>query len=777
MNKNQLRRYTQMSHSFVELFKETESLALSLGHRFMSIDHLTVTVLKLPSIIDALNSMSISPKDLEDRIITHLKNTEFPDIPISTANAIDDDQAAMSIQMARIMQELSKRAVMEQLKTDDYTIAPYFVLFECLSFPNSALEAALVELGVSRTEVARALQKYVETNEPGIQLQKTFDEPTKEGKRVAQQHPQSKQKGIEDYTTNLTELAKQGKLDPMIGRTAELQNLIEILSRKTKKNACLAGEAGVGKTQIIDGLAQAIVDGNVPEHLQGVELLSLNMGSFTAGTKYRGEFEERVDDFLTEMKKRPDTIIFIDELHTIMGAGASSSGTMDMSNLLKPALSRGEIRMIGATTYEEYRKHIEKDGALARRFMKVDVLEPTFSETREIVEGVKSNYENFHGVVYSTEAIDEVMNLSNKFLQNKRFPDKAIDLLDASAALKRTNNERDNFVKPEHVQTVVARIANLDVSVVACNESERMTNLPEALRSRVFGQEEAVQKLVDNVMVARAGLREKASVQGAFIFQGPSGTGKTEIAKALADAMGSELIRFDMSEFSQEHTVSKLIGSPPGYVGHESGNGLLLDKVEQFPNCVLLLDEIEKAHPNILLTFLQVLDEGRLTGSQGKTVYFNNVTVIMTTNLGAKQAQVRAIGGTGGDDGMDKALKSFLRPEFLNRIDSVVKFNELSTEAIDAVISKFMASLNDSVAGRGVKVKLTDEAVQWFAKNGVQVGMGARPMKRAIEQNIRVPLAKEMLCGSLQNGGTITFDVIEGKIGIKPKRAAKKVEA
>lgn len=763
-----------MSHSFKDLFVATESLALSLGHRFMSIDHLTVSVLKVPSIVEALNSMSLNAKDLEERIVSYLKNVDIPPIPQSTAQSIPDSQAAMSIQVARVMQELSKKAVLEQLRTDDYTIAPYFVLFECLSFPNSALEAALAEMGVSRTEVARSLQKFVESVEPNVQLQKTFDEPTKEGKRVSQ--PQSKTKGIGDYTTNLTELAREGKLDPMIGRTGELQNLVEILSRKTKKNACLTGEPGVGKTQIIDGLAQAVVDGNVPEHLKDVEILSLNMGAFTAGTKYRGEFEERVDDFLTELKKRPNTIVFIDELHTIMGAGSSSSGSMDMSNLIKPALSRGEIRVIGATTYEEYRKHIEKDGALARRFMKVDIVEPSFAETREIVDGVKATYEKFHNVTFSTEAIDSVMNLSQKFLQNKRFPDKAIDLMDAAAARNRSKAEPNGIIDQSDIEFVVARIANLDVSVVACNESERMNNLPDALRKRVFGQEQAVQKLVDNVMVARAGLRESSSVQGAFIFQGPSGTGKTEIAKALADAMGSELIRFDMSEFSQEHTVSKLIGSPPGYVGHDSGNGLLLDKIEQFPNCVLLLDEIEKAHPNILLTFLQVLDEGRLTGSHGKTVFFNNVTVIMTTNLGAKQAQVRAIGGTGGDDGMDKALKGFLRPEFLNRIDGVVKFNELSPEAIDAVITKFMDALNDTVAGRGVKVKLTPEATEWLAKNGVQDGMGARPMKRTIEQHIRVPLAKEMLCGSLQNGGTITFDVVDGTLGIKSKRS-KKAEA
>lgn len=763
-----------MSYSFKDLFTDSEELALSLGHRFMSIDHLTVSVLKVPSIVEALDTMSINAKHLEERITAYLRNLDMPNIPHSTEVEIEDHQAAMTIQIARIMKELSKKSVMEQLKTDDFTIAPYFVLFECLSFPNSALEVALQELQVTRTEVARSLQKYVENNQPDVNLQKTFDEPSKEGKRVSQQ--QSKPKGIEDYTINLTEMARNGKLDPMIGREKELQNLIEILSRKTKKNGCLTGEPGVGKTQIVDGLAQAIADGNVPEHMKDVEILSLNMGAFTAGTKYRGEFEERVDDFLTELKKRENTIVFIDELHTIMGAGASSSGSMDMSNLLKPALSRGEIRVIGATTYEEYRKHIEKDGALARRFMKVDIIEPTFDETRAIVEGVKDTYEKFHNVIFSNEALDEVMALSKKFLQNKRYPDKAIDLLDAAAALKRAGSEGDNFVKPQHIQEVVARIANLDVSVVACNESVRMNELPNALRSRVFGQEEAVQKLVDNVMVARAGLRESSSVQGAFIFQGPSGTGKTEIAKALADSMGSELIRFDMSEFSAEHTVSKLIGSPPGYVGHESGNGLLLDKVEQFPNCVLLLDEIEKAHPNVLLTFLQVLDDGRLTGSQGKTVFFNNVTVIMTTNLGAKQAKVRPIGGTSGDDGMDTALKAFLRPEFLNRIDSVVKFNELSDDAIDSVITKFMDSLNDAVKERGVTVKITKAARSWLAKNGVQTGMGARPMKRTIEQHIRLPLAREMLCGTLQNGGNVTFDVVGDTLEIKQPKKVKEVE-
>lgn len=755
--------------NLTQLFKSSDDLATSMGHTFLTIDHISATVLTVDSIIDVFGTMNVDASKVRDRLIEYLKNTNVPHAPRST---MGEEVNRTTLIVNRVMQELSKKSVIEQLKRDDFSIDAFFVLFECLSFPNTALEAALLEEGVTRTEAARTLQKYVESLDSEINLQSIADEPTGE-KKVAQQQPASKQKSIEDYTTNLTQLAKDGKLDPMIGRQKELDALIETLARKTKKNAILTGEAGVGKTQIVDGLAQAIVDGNVPEHLQNIEILSLNVGALTAGTKYRGEFEERIDNLLKELKKRENTIVFIDEIHIMVGAGSASNGSMDMSNMLKPALSRGEIRVIGATTYDEYRKNIEKDSALTRRFMKIDVVEPTIEETRAIVNGLKGTYEKFHNVTFSTEAMDAIVSLSDKFLKNKHFPDKAIDLMDAAAAKKRSRDDSDNVISLRTIQEVVAGIANLDINVVACTETERMKSLPAALRSRVFGQEEAVEKLVDNVMVARAGLREKASVQGAFMFVGPSGTGKTEITKALADAMGSELVRFDMSEFSQEHTVAKLIGSPPGYVGHDTGNGLLLDKIEQFPNAVLLLDEIEKAHPKVLLTFLQVLDEGHLTGSQGKTVYFNNVTVIMTTNLGAADANKRSLGLSGGETAQEKAVKAFLPPEFLNRIDSIVKFNELSSEAIQSVIDKFMAGLNEQIKERGVKVTLTKAAREWLEANGVQPGMGARPMKRTIEQNIRVPLAKEMLCGSLVNGGNVTFDVINGKLGIKPKRQVK----
>ena len=752
-----------MSSSFQDLFNDSKALAQQLGHQFMTVDHLSATVLKVQSVKDALESFSIDTNILGQRIEDYLREVPPPELPVSVQEQIGSDQVPVSVLVTRVMNELQKQAVIEQLKNDDFVVEGFFVLFECLSFSNTALEAALKEQSLTRAEVARSLQTYVSNVRSDLDLTKTVKNEPKGG-RVSQQQPSSGKKSIEDYTTNLTELAREGKLDPMIGREKELLALIETLSRRTKKNPCLAGEAGVGKTQIIDGLAQAIVDGNVPEHMKELTILSLDMGSFTAGTKYRGEFEERVDNFLKELKKRENTIIFIDEIHTIMGAGSSSSGTMDMSNLIKPALSRGEISVIGATTYDEYRQHIEKDGALSRRFMKIDVVEPTYDETAQIVKGIQTKYEEFHGVTYTEDAIAAVMELSKKHLQSRRYPDKAIDLLDASAAKNRTKVGTDLVVKRSDIEEVVASIANLDLSVVACTESTRMNELPDLLRKRVCGQEEAVQKLVDNVMVARAGLRSDASVQGAFMFVGPSGTGKTEISKALADSMGSKLIRFDMSEFSQEHTVAKLIGSPPGYVGHDTGNGLLLDQIESHPNAVLLLDEIEKAHPKVLLTFLQVLDEGRLTGSKGKTVFFNNVTVIMTTNLGAKDSEKRSMSMGSSETGQDKAIKAFLPPEFLNRIDSIVKFKELSTEAIDSVIDKFMKEVQDSVAGRKVAIVLQDDARAWLAANGVQKGMGARPMKRTIEQNIKLPLAREILCGSLQNGGVAEFTIEDGKI-------------
>lgn len=761
-----------MSTSFEEFYNKSHDLAKELDHNLVTIDHLCVVLMQMPSIKEFFGNMDseISAEAIYSLLYDSLKQSDKLVLPATMRQEIEEGaNRPVSPMMVQLLSDLRKEAVIQQLVESDYTLPSYFVLFECLSFPDTAFEQVLKVYDLERRDVARKLQAYAEkTISPSVNLPIVSRDTEKSKADMQSQQPmsgKSPKKSVEQYTINLTEQAKQGKLSPMVGRVNEIADLVQIVSRKTKKNPILVGEPGVGKTQIVDGLANLIAKGEVPDNLKDIQILSLNMGAFSGGTKYRGEFEERVDGLVKELSGRKDVILFIDELHTIIGAGASSGGGADMSNLLKPALSRGDIRVIGATTYSEYSRHIEKDAALARRFMKIDVVESTYEETREIIEGVKASFEEFHSVKYSDDAIDAVMELSKKYLQNKRFPDKAIDLLDASAARNRVKAAPAEFIERADVEREVSRVANIPIEIIACSESSRMSSLEDNLKARVFGQDEAVTKLVENVMIARAGLRSDASIQGAFLFVGPSGTGKTEISKALADSMGVKLIRFDMSEFAQSHTVAKLIGSPPGYVGHDAGNGMLLDMVEQNPNCVLLLDEIEKADPKILLTFLQVMDEGRLTGSKGKTVYFNNVTVIMTTNLGARDSAKVSIGfGSNGDDGMDAALKRHLPPEFINRIDAVVKFKELGSTVIRSVTDKFLVELNESITSRGSKVVVTDAVYDFLAKNGVKAGMGARPMKRTIDTHIRVPLAKELLCGEMTEGGVAHFDVVDGAV-------------
>lgn len=770
-----------MSYNFEQFLEECRDKATSMNHRIVTIDHVALRTLEMPSITKMLEHMKIDVQKLSNRIENVLNQIDVPPLDgVVFATTEDPEEESKTAQhslfVAQLSSVLKKRVVLDQLRTGDISVEPFVILFECLSFPETVLASVLAEHGYSLTRMATDIQVYLSRgmyddrddadDENNASTGKSEDAPKQDNVRRGNSAGRGRKVMLlSDFTIDMMERARAGKLMPLIGRSSELHSMMQILARKTKQNPVLVGEAGTGKTQIVDGLVQALVDGNVPDSMKHFKVLYLDMGALMAGTKYRGEFEERIHFIIKEMRTKTDTILFIDELHNIMGTGAGSGGTMDMSNMLKPALSNGELRIIGATTLDEYRKHIEKDGALSRRFMKVDVLEPSLQETREIVKGIQSVYEDFHGVKFNKAAIEAIVTLSDKYINNKRFPDKAIDLLDSTGAANRVKAEPATEITLSDIQREVARVAKLPLEVVACEESDKVLALPEVLKSKVFGQDQAVDVLVDNVMIARAGLREHASIQGAFLFVGPSGTGKTEITKALADAMGSELIRFDMSEYSERHTIAKMIGSPPGYVGHDSGNGLLLDKVEQSPNAVLLLDEIEKAHPQVLLTFLQVMDEGHLTGSQGKTISFKNVTLIMTTNLGAKNSDKRSIGvGSNEGDGMDQAIKDALRPEFLNRIDAVVKFNELQDATIMNIIDKFIKQVNDSVSSRKVKVQLTKAAKNWLAKNGVQRGMGARPMKRCINENIKKVLAREMMIGSLKDGGKAKFDVQDDKL-------------
>ncbi|WNA15954.1 ATP-dependent protease [Xanthomonas phage XaC1] len=766
-----------MSHTIDSLFKDSNELAKKFKHDLVTTDHLALATIKVPSIRDFFLEIGHNPREIEEKLEAAVSSLNIPKMtnigqePIGTSN------------FGTIKLDVKKEAIIQQLKANNVEIEPFFILLECLSFTDTVFEKVLETEDTTASEIAAQLQSYLNERDYNLDIkaaQEDMNEEPSAENLGGTSRGKSAKSAIEEYTTDLTQDAKDGKLDPLIGREVELHDIIQVLSRKTKKNVALTGDPGVGKTQIVNGLAHMIVSGNVPESLKAARILNLNVSTLLAGTKFRGEFESRVERLIKEVKENPEIVLFIDEIHTMMGAGGGgSSGGTDMSNMLKPALSKGEMRVIGATTYEEYNKHIEKDPALTRRFMKLNVAEPTFEETKLIITGLKKTYEKFHNVKYPRRTLDVIMDLASKYITNKKFPDKAIDLMDAAGARNKVKEVPNTSITREDIEYEVSRIANLPIEIVSCQESDRMMNLEDNLRKQVFGQDKAITSLVDNVMVARAGLRDKASIQGAFLFVGPSGTGKTEISKALAESLGVELIRFDMAEYAQEHTVSKLIGSPPGYVGHDSGNGALLDKVEQQPNCVLLFDEIEKAHPKVMQTFLQLLDEGRLTGSHGKTVYFNNVTVIMTSNLGARNVDVRPVGfgGSKGKDGIDTAVRAALAPEFINRLDAIIKFNELDESAIESIIDKFITIINDDIKDRKVKVVLDASAKKWLAANGTEKGMGARPMKRCINENIKRVLAKEMLFGTLVGGGKAKFTATENGIElVKVKVVTAEVE-
>lgn len=758
----------KMSVTIETLIQESRDLAKKLSHKMVTIDHLAYVTLQVKSIREFFEAQSYEVLTIEKRILNGLNSITVPNVATQTE----------SINIHNVLMDIKKEAIIQQLKDNDVSVEPFFILLECLSFSETIFSKVLESVDSSAAQVATELNTFM--NERNFSMDsKSIQEEMGEEQDAAISRGRSTKSAVEEYTTDLTQEARDGKLDPLIGRAVELHDMVQVLSRKTKKNVTLVGDAGVGKTQVVNGFAHLIAQGNVPDNLKDVRLLSLNMASLLAGTKFRGDFEGRIDRLVKEIKENPNYILFIDEIHTMMGAGSSGGGGTDMSNMLKPALSKGDLRVIGATTYDEYRKHFEKDPALSRRFMKLDILEPTLDETRQIITGLKKTYEKFHGAKFPRATIEAVLELSSKYLKTKKFPDKAIDLMDAAGARNKVRDVPNGSITRADIEYEVSRIANLSLEIVACQESERMKNLESNLHKSVYGQDEAIRTLVKNVLVARAGLRDKASIQGAFLFVGPSGTGKTEISKALSNSLGLELIRFDMSEYAQEHTVAKLIGAPPGYVGHDAGNGALLDRVEQFPNSVLLLDEIEKAHPKVLQTLLSLLDEGRLTGSHGKTVYFNNVTVIMTSNLGARNSDVRAVGfgGKGGKDGIDSAVREKLAPEFINRLDAIVKFNELSTEAIESIVDKFIDIINEDNKDRKVKVILDAAAKSWLAEHGVEKGMGARPMKRVINEHIKVPLAQEILFGYLVNGGKAKFTVKDNQLVlVMPKLKAEPKE-
>ena len=567
-----------------------------------------------------------------------------------------------------------------------------------------------------------------------------------------------KKSALEQFAVNLNEEAAQGRVDPLIGRDLEVERSIQILCRRRKNNPLLVGEAGVGKTAIAEGMARKIVEGDVPEVLADALIYALDLGALVAGTKYRGDFEQRLKSVLSELKQQQNVILFIDEIHTIIGAGSASGGTMDASNLLKPALASGQLRCIGSTTYTEFRNIFEKDSALARRFQKIDINEPSVEETVDILKGLKSRFEEHHEVEYSQDALRAAAELSEKYINERHLPDKAIDVIDEAGASTRlvTEDQRPEIIGVEHIENIVAKIARIPPRKVSESDTDTLRHLKRDLQAVIYGQDPAIETLTNAIVMNRSGLGTEDRPIGSFLFTGPTGVGKTEVTRQLARIMGMEMVRFDMSEYMERHTVSRLIGAPPGYVGFDQG-GLLTEAINKTPHCVLLLDEIEKAHPDVFNLLLQVMDHGTLTDNNGRKADFRNVVLVMTSNAGAQEMSRSSIGFTTQDhssDGME-ALKKYFTPEFRNRLDAIVQFAPLGEESISRVVDKFLFELEQQLAEKNVSLTVEQEVREWFAREGYDPKMGARPMARLIQDEIKRPLSEEVLFGKLANGGSV----------------------
>ena len=575
---------------------------------------------------------------------------------------------------------------------------------------------------------------------------------------------------LSKYCVDLNHQANEGNIDPLIGRGHEVERCIQILCRRRKNNPILVGDPGVGKTAIAEGLAVKIISGETPEILTDTTIYSLDMGSLLAGTKYRGDFEERLKSVMTELEEHPDAVLFIDEIHTVIGAGATSGGAMDASNLLKPALQGGKLRCMGSTTYKEYRQHFEKDRALARRFQKVDVIEPNIEDTINILKGLKSRFEEHHDVKYSLDAIKTAVELSSRYIHDRKLPDKAIDVIDEAGASQRlvVASKRRKSLGVKEIEDVIAKIARIPAKNISRDDAELLRELDASLKRVVFGQDPAIDALASAIKLARAGLREPEKPIGNYLFAGPTGVGKTEVAKQLADTLGVELIRFDMSEYMEKHAISRLIGAPPGYVGFDQG-GLLTDGVDQNPHCVLLLDEIEKAHPDVFNILLQVMDHGKLTDHNGRSTDFRNVILIMTSNAGASEQAKEAIGfGRDRRDGEDTAaIERTFSPEFRNRLDATISFAPLSKEVIIKVVDKFVLQLEAQLMDRNVTFELSTKAANWLADKGYDDKMGARPLARVIQEHLKKPLAEELLFGKLSKGGLVKVHLKDDKLDLE----------
>jgi len=740
------------SRQLEESLHRAVALANQRSHEYATLEHL---LLSLTEDEDAIGVMKACDVDLG---VLKTTLTNYVDNELKSLMVDDGEDAKPTPSFQRVIQ----RAVIHVQSSGREDVTGANVLVAIFSERESHAAYFLQEQDMTRYDavnyIAHGIAKKAGANEA---------KPVKGSEDEEKAAVKTGGEALDAYCVNLNEKAKQGKVDPLIGRSAEVERCIQILCRRTKNNPLLVGDPGVGKTAIAEGLARKIINKQVPEVLAGSTIFSLDMGSLLAGTRYRGDFEERVKQVVKELENHPDAILFIDEIHTVIGAGATSGGAMDASNLLKPALASGSLRCMGSTTYKEFRQHFEKDRALVRRFQKIDINEPTIEDTIKILKGLKTYYEEFHKLRYTNDAIKAAVELSARYITDRKLPDKAIDIIDEAGAgqMLLPESRRKKVIGIKDVEAVVAKIARIPPKSVSKSDTESLLQLEADLKRAVYGQEDAIEQLSAAMKMARAGLRDPSKPIGCYLFSGPTGTGKTETARQLSSTLGIELLRFDMSEYMERHTVSRLIGAPPGYVGFDQG-GLLTDAVDQHPHCVVLLDEIEKAHPDVFNILLQVMDHGVLTDANGKKVDFRNVVLIMTTNAGASDAQRNAIGFGRGkqEDEVDEALKRLFTPEFRNRLDAVVQFRPLTHEVIRQVVIKFVMQLEGQLADRNVTIETTDEAADWLAKNGFDELYGARPLARVIQEHIKKPLADEILFGRLVRGGHVKVVLRDGKL-------------
>ena len=724
-------------------------------HEYMTVEHLLLALLDDASAASVLKACGADLVALRDDL------TEFID---STMPTIPDAQLEQDTQPTHGFQRVLQRAVFQVNSANHSEVVGANVIVAIFSEQESQAVYFMRLQDVARIDVvnfiSHGISKYVDQPDGSEGSEESLEG---EGEETA------KEKSLlSQFTTNLNEQAEAGLIDPLIGRDSEIERVSQILIRRRKNNPLLTGETGVGKTAIAEGLAKLIIEGDVPEPMLGSTVYSLDMGALLAGTKYRGDFEKRLKNLINELVKDDKSILFIDEIHTIIGAGAASGGVMDASNLLKPLLSSGNLRCIGSTTYQEYRGIFEKDHALARRFQKIDVPEPSIDETFEILKGLKSRFEDHHDLKFTNPALRAAAELSNRHINDRFLPDKAIDVIDEAGAFQRLQPEykRKKSVGLSDIELVISKIARIPAKSVSVSDKAQLADLSSNLKMVVFGQDEAIDSLSTSIKLARAGLREGSKPIGSFLFAGPTGVGKTEVCKQLANVLGIELIRFDMSEYMERHTVSRLIGAPPGYVGYDQG-GLLTEAVTKQPHSVILLDEVEKAHPDVFNLLLQVMDHGTLTDNNGRKADFRNVILIMTTNAGAELMSRASIGFSIQDhttDGME-AIKKMFTPEFRNRLDSIVQFGELSIDVIKTVVDKFLVQLQSQLDDKKVFIEIDDDARLWLAENGYDSKMGARPMDRLIQEKIKKPLAEEVLFGALaQKGGTAFVSVEDGEL-------------